>query len=65
MKFPKDGKIYGCWHRHIGFVSVTWNETLKVFHCSIYAAISVYSQYDESDLIRWMDEKGNWHEVTE
>lgn len=65
MSIPKDGKVYAAWHYELGFVTVAWNIEAFTFHHANYPALDPYAQYKERDIIRWMDENGQWHEVTE
>ena len=60
-EIPRDQKNYLAWHRAIGIMAVWWCVATKKYHEAVGTCIG--DEVDEKYLERWMDEKGQWHEI--
>jgi hypothetical protein len=59
---PKDGKSYLVWTEHNGMFFVRWNMYAQGF---VSSTDSGKAWWEEGAIVRWMDEKGQWHEVSD
>lgn len=56
-EIPKDGKSYLAWHKDYGMRLVAWHKSMGRYEDD-------WGPYQrEAEFARWMDERGNWHEV--
>ena len=65
---PKDGRTYLCWNKDIGWAFYTWivvaygycNDEFSFYKVS---GKDISSVSKSTDVVRYMDEKGNWVEL--
>jgi hypothetical protein len=64
---PKDGKGYLAWHKEYGMCQVFFNIVYDEFLAYDWRSVQSYEYRikDMSVITRWMDEKGQWHGVSE
>ena len=60
MEIPKDGKCYLAWY-HLGYGFMWWSHNEEVYRDDV----TKWCNNECSQVIRWMDERGQWHEISD